>query len=1378
MGSVSDRFAPRDRNSRVHSLAADKASVQSPPRLIRRPAAPEHPLSVPPPCEQFDLQVNDLTQELDGLQAGLSNAAGGEKSAIAGKIRRLTSQLARATSDLDQCLASYPPPDGTVLKGHEKPEVFVVYGAAKFWIPSQAELDQYYGGWGNVQRVRQRIVDRMSQRPVDMTLLRERSDPRVYFVAQGRTRWIPDPLTFNELGLDWGLIRVVPDGSLARNQIPAGPNLPAAPSNPVGRSVGLGGGGAMFAPAISPWLPNLMFLSCDMGGLYKSTDSGQQWHMLDGRDMRGSTRCRVAFHPNGVQFPDTVYAFAKGRDIRISADRGQTWGPRIPAPGNLGDPNLPPTATVTALALDPNPPSSPTAPWRLYVGTSTNGAFYSDDYLSASPTWVAVGPAGQDIVDLVFVRDAGASSRFLYFVATRNGVYHLDGSGNWTPLGTLPSPTTIRSLSGGSDSASNRVGLYVVLPSAPDASNSYLGSGGVYACIQSGGSSWTSVNWVPVNNPNLDTSKQLADSDASCQNLTQYHWVSAVPSSPGHVYVTACGTAFKPVAYAPGSPKPPSHHSGVYRSQDWGQTWEHVYYYVDKRWLGPPPDPVLSDANVGGGWVDWDASWGSGGPAQTPDVAPEWHGGFCVGQQNGVDCAIFANDQACYATFDAGSSWQEVYTAPAAAAAPSAAWQSVGLEVTTTWNYYIDPHDAQSHYLCYTDIGIAHSTDGGKTWFHNGDAFSGTYPMHNAYEIAFDPAIPKWVWVAGARQHDIPHFTELAGFRDSQTNNWYDIQSAGAVLTSADGGQTWSDLTSANPGNGLPRMAVPNSAVAVVPPVVSIVVDQIFRYPAADWRNRRVWASLFGAGVYYSADGGQTWQKRSTGLPNDNQHVCRLEFRPDGTYDLSDNVTPNGLLYCAVVGKTDQANVSHSSGLYLSADRGLTWTNITPVSAFQPALQNPNILVALTDYAIHPTNPSEAYICTDSPNNQGGVYRGTVSGGDWTWTRVMDASTVGGADWPWLGAFAPFYDPSDPNAQSLVVGTQTHGFWRTGDAGTSWQPFSADIPFLSAHRVTFDPANPANRYLTTFGGGAWTESAAAPPPPRTWEKIPTTTSPPGRSSSVMESDGGKLVLFGGYSNGTILGDTWIWDGQSWTNITSSLGSTPLARQGAVISRDPLRGNLVLFSGSGSVSALDDTWTWGSGAWTQLSPGNHPPGRVDATMAFDGTRLILFGGGTWGTTIVNDTWGWNGQAWTQLQPISSPPPRRLAAMCYDAGRGQVVLFGGNDDTNSLSALGDTWLWNGTNWVQATTTGPAPRFGAVMAYDAARNVVVLSGGENSQGGPVDTWLWDGTKWTQDAPTLGAPSTLYGLLAYSPNNRALLLYGGLGPGGVYWTDTWLYI
>src|SRR5215469_7853812 len=55
-------------------------------------------------------------------------------------------------------------------------------------------------------------------------------------------------------------------------------------------ALGLGGGGAMYTPAISPADPKLMLLGCDMSGAYRSADGGRTWELIHYAQLTGSTR--------------------------------------------------------------------------------------------------------------------------------------------------------------------------------------------------------------------------------------------------------------------------------------------------------------------------------------------------------------------------------------------------------------------------------------------------------------------------------------------------------------------------------------------------------------------------------------------------------------------------------------------------------------------------------------------------------------------------------------------------------------------------------------------------------------------------------------------------------------------------------------------------------------------------------------------------------------------------------------------------------------------------------------------------------------------------------------------------------------------------------
>jgi hypothetical protein len=202
---------------------------------------------------------------------------------------------------------------------------------------------------------------------------------------------------------------------------------------------------------------------------------------------------------------------------------------------------------------------------------------------------------------------------------------------------------------------------------------------------------------------------------------------------------------------------------------------------------------------------------------------------------------------------------------------------------------------------------------------------------------------------------------------------------------------------------------------------------------------------------------------------------------------------------------------------------------------------------------------------------------------------------------------------------------------------------------------------------------------------------------------------------------------------NWTE--QSPAASPPARSFASMAYDSANGTVVLFGGStsarGSVgSSLGDTWTWNGTTWTEQSPAVSPPARWAASMAYDAATktVMLFGG----VDSKNDTWTWNGTTWTEQHPFPSPTTRWSASMAYDPATRSVVLFGGGTDSCLFNA---TWTWNGTKWTEHDpATSPGPRWQAAMADDAATGTVMLFGGvTNTTGckGPYrllqDTWTW---------------------------------------------------
>jgi hypothetical protein len=83
-------------------------------------------------------------------------------------------------------------------------------------------------------------------------------------------------------------------------------------------------------------------------------------------------------------------------------------------------------------------------------------------------------------------------------------------------------------------------------------------------------------------------------------------------------------------------------------------------------------------------------------------------------------------------------------------------------------------------------------------------------------------------------------------------------------------------------------------------------------------------------------------------------------------------------------------------------------------------------------------------------------------------------------------------------------------------------------------------------------------------------------------------------------------------------------------------------------------SLGDTWTWDGYSWTQRTPTHAPPARDGEVMAFDqqSRQLLTLGGEEIGNGCLTDTWARSGSDWIQLHPPTSPPNRFSAASAYD------------------------------------------------------------------------------------------------------------------------------
>jgi hypothetical protein len=375
------------------------------------------------------------------------------------------------------------------------------------------------------------------------------------------------------------------------------------------------------------------------------------------------------------------------------------------------------------------------------------------------------------------------------------------------------------------------------------------------------------------------------------------------------------------------------------------------------------------------------------------------------------------------------------------------------------------------------------------------------------------------------------------------------------------------------------------------------------------------------------------------------------------------------------------------------------------------------------------------------------------------------------------------------------------------------------------------------------------QSGDQTPPDPTWSVLSPPSGPPGLhdASEAYDADNQTVVLFGGVrSDGTLSDATWVWNGSTWSQAPTLV--SPPARQQAAMAYDPSLPNqpeLILFGGLGAGGTLlNDTWAWNGASWSQVNATTSapsPPARADASMAEDANGdLVLFGGtgvattsaaasggastsgsgasgpgasasgtsassggsGTSGsgsggsgsastgssgtgtsapttqaTGVLSDTWVWNGSTWSEPTLTASPPARTGAALTWDPMLDETVLFGGTDVTTGAASglLDDTWTWDGTSWTEAVpTTSPPARTDAISVFAAALGGDLVATGETANGPSNDTWTFDGTTWTELPAATPMSSRQQSGGAWDAATSQVVLFGGLSASGSTLADT----
>lgn len=146
-------------------------------------------------------------------------------------------------------------------------------------------------------------------------------------------------------------------------------------------------------------------------------------------------------------------------------------------------------------------------------------------------------------------------------------------------------------------------------------------------------------------------------------------------------------------------------------------------------------------------------------------------------------------------------------------------------------------------------------------------------------------------------------------------------------------------------------------------------------------------------------------------------------------------------------------------------------------------------------------------------------------------------------------------------------------------------------------------------------------------------------------------------------------------------------------------------------------------------------------------------------------LAGGAWASDAPSWSLLSPATSPPALVDASAAFDNADQDVVVFGGRLADGRLSDA--TWVWDGSTWSEAHPYGSIPpaRERAAMAFDPSLGQLILFGGLGTGGVLLDdTWAWNGVSWYPIEPTT-TPGGREGA-AFAPDpGGGLVLFGGYG-------------
>ena len=674
---------------------------------------------------------------------------------------------------------------------------------------------------------------------------------------------------------------------------------------------GIGGGGALFSPSINPNNHNEMYLACDMGELFHSTNSGQPWGEVNFLQVVGGHDSYVSFTNNAnILYTVDYSSFDSASYIRPmkSVNGGTTWAPLANDPYASN-----PDGGIERLFADYNNPNNIVL------------ADYSTIYFSSN--------GGNSFTKIHTCKYSGAGNHIagVYFdgnnpyIGSYDGlIYSINGGAtfNTLPVTGMPANEKMISFSGAKEGGTMRF-----LCLTGDSNNVYSGFqygsdyngalAGVYTMDNNSGT-WTSKMGGITVGTDFPDFCGLANNDIDT------------------MYIAGGSSSSNPIVMQSIS----------------GSNWTHVFNTTNNQ-------------NISTGWCgqSGDHQWSYAEAFFGFEVCP-----------NSSKIVMLGDYGFAHITTNAGTSWQQQYVAtadqhPAGAATPTGkTYHSIGLENTTNWQVMWT--DSTHMFAAFSDINGVMSADKGQSWkfipnltqnsvyrivkASSGNIYAAISSVHDLFQSSriYDAQINGGTGAvyfstnggtSFIQMHSFGHPVIWVALDPTNTNRMYASVLDGS--TNAGGGgiyvtntlssgatATWTKMANPPRSNGHPfNITVLNNG--------DLVASYSARKPNSSGTNSNFTDS---SGVYYYEYANSTWYDRSI--------AGMYYWTKDVVVDPND--ATQSTWYATVF--SGWGNVpAGTGGIYKTTDKGLSWKHIS--NSYR-----------VNSVTINPTNANELYYTTET----------------------------------------------------------------------------------------------------------------------------------------------------------------------------------------------------------------------------------------------------------------------------------------------------------------------------------------------------------------------------------------------------------------------------